>query len=68
MGEEKNWWIFILMAKKLQFLPSVCPMRKRRAGKQNFTQVLPWAKYIVQPSPGIYILRDSHIVLSKGPL
>ena len=33
------------------------PMRKRRAGKQNFTQVL----------PGISILRDANIVLSKRP-
>ena len=43
--KEKFWWIFILMAKKLPFLPSVHPMTMRRAGKQNFIQVLPWANY-----------------------
>ena len=40
------------MAKKLPLLPSVRPMRKRREGKQNFTQVLPWAigyKYMNRP-------------------
>ena len=30
---------------KLPFLPSVRPVRKCRAGKQNFNQVLPWANY-----------------------
>ena len=45
MKEEKFWWILILIAMKLPFLPSVRPMRKCRVGKQNFTQVLPcpWA-------------------------
>ena len=42
-GSKKNWWIFIFMAKKLSLLPSVHPMRMRRAGKRNFTQVSPWA-------------------------
>ena len=41
--------IFILMAKKLSFLPSMRLIRKHWAGKQNFTQLLPWA---LQPSPG----------------
>ena len=41
MEEETFWWIFILMAMKLPFSPSVRPIRKRRAGKQNFTQVYP---------------------------
>ena len=49
-GRKKNWWIFIFMAKKLSFLPSVHPMRKRRAGKQNFTQVSPWANYRIIPN------------------
>ena len=31
------------IAMKLPFLPSVRPMRKCKVGKQNFTQVLPWA-------------------------
>ena len=30
---------------KLPFLPLVRPMRKCWAGKQNFTQVLPWVNY-----------------------
>ena len=34
-----------LIAMELPFLPSVRPMRKCRVGKQNFTQVLPWANY-----------------------
>ena len=43
MEEENFLWILILIAMKLPFLPSVRPMRKCRVGKQNFTQVLPWA-------------------------
>ena len=39
------WWILILIAMKLPFLPSARPVRKCRVGKQNFTQVLPWANY-----------------------
>ena len=35
MEEEKFWWILILIAMKLPFLPSVHPMRKCRVGKQN---------------------------------
>ena len=31
------------MAMQLPFSPSLRPMRKCRAGKQNFNQVLPWA-------------------------
>ena len=45
MGEEKFWWIIILMAMKLH---------------PGFT-----LGKLVQPSPGISILWDSHIVLSK---
>ena len=33
--EEKFWWILILIAMKLPFLPSVRPMRKCRGGKQT---------------------------------
>ena len=43
MKEEHFWWILILIAMKLPFLPSVRPMRECRVGKQNFTHVLPWA-------------------------
>ena len=46
MEEKKLRWIFILMAKKRSFLPSVRPIRKREAGKQNFTQVLPWGAFL----------------------
>ena len=35
-GRKKIWWIFIFMSKNLSFLPSVRPIRKLRAGKQNF--------------------------------
>ena len=40
--KHKFWWILILIAMKLPFLPSVHPMGKCKVGKQNFTQVLPW--------------------------
>ena len=40
--EHIFWWILILIAMKLPFLPSVRLMRKCRVGKQDFTQVLPW--------------------------
>ena len=63
MEEEKFRSILILIAMKLPFLPSVRPMRNSRVGKQNFTQVLPSMGKLVQPSPGISILLDAHIVL-----
>ena len=43
MEEEQFCWILIFIAMKLPFLPLVSPMRECRVGKQNFTQVLPWA-------------------------
>ena len=52
MNEEKCGWIFILMAKKFPFLPSVRPMRK--CSKQNFTQVLHWATSAAYPGYPIF--------------
>ena len=62
MKEEKN---VILMAKKLPILTLLCPMKKRRAGKQNLPRFYPGKTSAA--FPGISILRDSHIVLSKRP-
>ena len=38
-------------------LPLVRPMRKRRANKQNFAQVLPWENWCSLPRAGISILK-----------
>ena len=48
------------LAKKLPFLPSVRPMRKRRAGKH------PGETSALSAAFSAY-LRNSHIVLSKQP-
>ena len=55
----------LVMAKKLPFLHSVRPMRTRRAGKQTLLRF--YHGKLVQPSPGMSILRDFHIALSKRP-
>ena len=62
--EKKNRWIFILMDKK-PFLPPVRPMRKRRVGKQNFTQVLPWPGQ-TSVHPGISILEIPTLFCPNG--
>ena len=66
-GRRNNFDGFasLFMAMKLPFSPLLRPMSKHRAGTQDFTQVLPSVGNLVQSSPGISILRDSHIVLFK---
>ena len=53
---EKFWWIVILMAKKLPFLPSEAKGRQTKL-HPGFTLAKLYSSWLVQPSPGISILN-----------
>ena len=61
MEEEEFDWIFIFMAKKLQFLPSVRPMRKQTKLHSGFT-----LGKLMQPSPGITLFCQNGLFYLKN--
>ena len=62
--EEKFRWILIFIAKKLLFLTLVRPHEEVRGCQTKLHPGFTMGK-LVQPSPSISILRDSHIVQSN---
>ena len=63
--DDKFWWIFILMAMKLLFLPSVRPMGKRRTGEQISPRFYPGQTSAAFPGYLNSQYLNSHIILSK---